>query len=169
LQAYLPLKSLVHLELSTGNCSRTLHIRNNRVLFSKGTVPTHHTSKKICLCLEISLWITGIKKMVPTRIRVVKLWFQNSFQFTYHDSSDFSLFIGFLSFLEKKIAIYLSLGLYKGRPSYRRRRSALKREHPALQKRKFINIFSIFVGNFCPPGSGSGLRIRIRIRVKGLH
>jgi hypothetical protein len=30
--------------------------------------------------------------------------------------------------------------------------STLKREHPTLQKIKF----SIFVGHFCPPGSGSG-------------
>jgi hypothetical protein len=32
--------------------------------------------------------------------------------------------------------------------------SALKREHPALQKMKFINFFYFF-GHFCPPGSGS--------------
>jgi len=31
--------------------------------------------------------------------------------------------------------------------------SALKREHPALQKITFINFFSIFVGRFCPPRS----------------
>jgi hypothetical protein len=31
--------------------------------------------------------------------------------------------------------------------------SALKREHPALQKMKFIK-FSIFVGNVCPTESG---------------
>jgi hypothetical protein len=34
--------------------------------------------------------------------------------------------------------------------------SALKREHAALQQMKFINFFSIFVGHFCPLGSGSG-------------
>jgi len=33
--------------------------------------------------------------------------------------------------------------------------SAVKREHPALKNMKFL-IFSIFVGHFCPPGSGSG-------------
>jgi hypothetical protein len=38
--------------------------------------------------------------------------------------------------------------------------SALKREHQALQNMKFLNFFSTFVGNFCPPGSGSGIRIR---------
>jgi hypothetical protein len=31
--------------------------------------------------------------------------------------------------------------------------SALEREHPALQNMKFL--FSIFVSNFCPSGSGS--------------
>jgi hypothetical protein len=33
--------------------------------------------------------------------------------------------------------------------------SALKREHPALRKMKFLNLI-FFVGHFCPPGSGSG-------------
>jgi hypothetical protein len=33
--------------------------------------------------------------------------------------------------------------------------SALNREHPALPNMKFLNFFSIFVGHFCPPGSGS--------------
>jgi hypothetical protein len=32
--------------------------------------------------------------------------------------------------------------------------SALKREHPALQKMKLVNFFKFF-GHFCPPGSGS--------------
>ncbi len=32
---------------------------------------------------------------------------------------------------------------------------SLKIEHPALQKMQFI-LFSMFVGPFCPPGSGSG-------------
>jgi hypothetical protein len=44
----------------------------------------------------------------------------------------------FLSFLDQrsKIAIYLC-------PSYRRSLSALKREHPALKKMKFINFFYV--------------------------
>jgi hypothetical protein len=29
---------------------------------------------------------------------------------------------------------------------------------------KFINFFPIFIGNFCPPGSGPGLLTRIRIQ-----
>jgi hypothetical protein len=53
---------------------------------------------------------------------------------------------------------------------------ALKKEHPALQNMKFVNFFSIFMGNFALLGpdpdsesgsgstdlieSGSGLRIR---------
>jgi hypothetical protein len=41
-----------------------------------------------------------------------------------------------------KTAIYLSLGLHKGRPSYRSGQpSALKREQLALQKMKLINFF----------------------------
>jgi hypothetical protein len=55
-----------------------------------------------------------------------------------------------LIFFLSKIAIYLSLGLHKGRPSYKKP-SALKREHPALQNMKFLDFFSIFVGHFCPP------------------
>ncbi len=34
--------------------------------------------------------------------------------------------------------------------------SALKREHPALQKMKILSFFQFFLGHFCPPGSGSG-------------
>jgi hypothetical protein len=34
--------------------------------------------------------------------------------------------------------------------------SALKREHPALPKNEFYELFSKFVGHFCPPGSGYG-------------
>ncbi len=39
--------------------------------------------------------------------------------------------------------------------------SALKREHPALQNMKFLKFFSVFVGHFCPPGSGFRIRVRI--------
>jgi hypothetical protein len=51
--------------------------------------------------------------------------------------------------------IYLSLGLRKGRQSYRRSLSALKREHPALQNMKFF-IFYTFVGHFLDQDSGNG-------------
>ncbi len=42
--------------------------------------------------------------------------------------------------------------------------SALKIEHFALQKIKFINLF-MFVGHFCPPGSG----LRTWVRIQGPH
>ncbi len=64
----------------------------------------------------------------------------------------------FKSFFYKKFAIYFSLSLHKGRPhSYKEKTSALKREHSALQKMKFINFFQ-FLGHFCSPGSESGFR-----------
>jgi hypothetical protein len=71
----------------------------------------------------------------------------------------------------------LSLGLHKGRPSYRR---SLPPSKEYIKYLKFINLFSIFVGHFCPPGSEYGSRdptesgsntdtdpdpIRIRIRI----
>jgi hypothetical protein len=43
-----------------------------------------------------------------------------------------------------KNGIYLSLGLHKGRPSYRKKPSALKRENPAIQNMKFLN-FLLFL------------------------
>ncbi len=43
--------------------------------------------------------------------------------------------------------------------------SALKREHPALQKLNLL-IFFMFVGLFCPPVSGAGCILRIRIRIQ---
>ncbi len=56
-----------------------------------------------------------------------------------------------------KIPINLSLGLQKGSLSYRRSHQPSKKEHPALQNMKFRNLFtfSVFLGPFCPPGSGS--------------
>jgi hypothetical protein len=54
-----------------------------------------------------------------------------------------------------KIAIYLSLGLHKGRPSYRRTLQPTKEKIHHLKKWNLL-IFSSFVGHFCPPGSGSG-------------
>ncbi len=41
--------------------------------------------------------------------------------------------------------------------------SALKREHPGLQKMNFINFFLCLWVIFCPPGSGSGYGSRDRI------
>ncbi len=68
------------------------------------------------------------------------------------------------SFFGPKIAIYLSLGLFKGRPSYKGSLQPSKREHQALQKMKCINFFC---GSFLP----SWIRIAnpnpdpIRIRI----
>ncbi len=62
-------------------------------------------------------------------------------------------------FFLSKTAIYLSLGLHKVCPSYRK---SLQLTKEAIQHFKTW-IFSSFVGHFCPPGSGSGFRIRIRI------
>jgi hypothetical protein len=39
--------------------------------------------------------------------------------------------------------------------AFKEKHSALRREHPALQKMKFF-YFSIFLGHFCPPESESG-------------
>ncbi len=64
----------------------------------------------------------------------------------------------FFSFFDKKNAIYLSLVLYKGCPLSKLQKMlpALKREHPALQKMKFINYFL----------SGSGSTTLLAIKYK---
>ncbi len=66
----------------------------------------------------------------------------------------------FVSFFWSKIAIYLC-------PIYRRSVHSQRKKHPALQKMKFINFFSMFVGHFCLLGSGLRLRIRIGIHSQG--
>jgi hypothetical protein len=48
-------------------------------------------------------------------------------------------------FIESKTTIYLSLGLRRGRPSYRRVLQLSKRECSALQNMKFLNFF-YFIG-----------------------
>ncbi len=69
-------------------------------------------------------------------------------------------------FFRSKTTIYLSLGLHNERPSYWR---SLQLSKEAIQhfKHKFLKFFSIFVGHFCPPGSGSGSTDPIRIRNPG--
>ncbi len=48
--------------------------------------------------------------------------------------------------------------------------SALKREHPSLQKRgNLLTFFYVLWVIFCHPGSVSGLRFRILIRIQGSH
>ncbi len=66
-------------------------------------------------------------------------------------------------FVLSKIAIYLSLGLHKGRPSYRRSRQSSKKNIHHLKKHWYFLIFYIFVCHFCPSGSGSGSGFLIRI------
>ncbi len=59
-----------------------------------------------------------------------------------------------LNFFGSKTTIYLSLGLHKERPRYRR---SLQLSKEAIQHFKTWTLkkFSTFVGLFCPPGSGS--------------
>ncbi len=66
-------------------------------------------------------------------------------------------------FFDQKLQFrYLSLGLHKVCPGYRR---SLQLTKEAIQHFKTW-IFSIFVGHFCPPGSGSGSVFKLRIRIR---
>jgi hypothetical protein len=60
----------------------------------------------------------------------------------------------FLCFFTK-IAIYLSLGLHKGRPSYRKNLQPSKENIQHFTTLNFFTFF-YFLGHFFPPGSGSG-------------
>ncbi len=61
-------------------------------------------------------------------------------------------------FIDKKIAIQLSIGLYEGRPSYRRLPQPSKENiYKAFKNMKFFHFFHFFVGNFLP----TWIRIRI--------
>ncbi len=62
----------------------------------------------------------------------------------------------------KKVAIYLSLRLCKGRPGYRRSLQPSKENIQHFKTWNFSTFFSIFVGHFCPPGSGSTDLIKSR-------
>ncbi len=57
--------------------------------------------------------------------------------------------------LGSKTTIYLSIGLHKGRPSYRRSLQSSKENIQHFKTWNFV-FFSIFVGHFCPPGPRSG-------------
>jgi hypothetical protein len=59
------------------------------------------------------------------------------------------------NYLFLKFAMYLSLGLLKGHPSYRRSLKPSKENIQHFKKMNFINFFYIFVGHICPPGSGT--------------
>ncbi len=65
-----------------------------------------------------------------------------------------------LNFFWSKTIIFLSLGLHKERPSYRRSLQ-LSKEAIQTSKHELKIFFSTFVGHFWHPGSGSGIRIRI--------
>ncbi len=67
-----------------------------------------------------------------------------------------------LIFFWSKTEIYLSLGLHKVCPGYRR---SLQLTKEAIQHFKTW-IFSTFVGHFCPPWSGSGSVFKLRIRIR---
>ncbi len=64
-------------------------------------------------------------------------------------------------FFNTKLAIYLFLGLYKGRPSYRKRLKPSKENNQHFKKWNLLTFFN-FSGYFFSPRSGSGLRIRIQ-------
>jgi hypothetical protein len=66
-----------------------------------------------------------------------------------------------LNFFGSKTTIYLSLGLHKERPSYRR---SLQLSEENIQHFKKHGFFSTFMGYFCPPGSGSGSTDPIEFR-----
>jgi hypothetical protein len=52
-----------------------------------------------------------------------------------------------IDFFSSKIAIYLSLGLHKGLPSYRR---SFKPSKENIQHMKLLNLFLYFCGSFLP-------------------
>jgi hypothetical protein len=64
-----------------------------------------------------------------------------------------------LNFFGSKTTIYLSLGLHKERPSYRRSLQLSKEtiQHFKTWTKKFFSTF----GSFCPPGYGYGSGFRI--------
>ncbi len=69
------------------------------------------------------------------------------------------------SFLLSKIAIFLSRGFHKWTPKQQEKPSALKREHPVLQKMKFIHCFLFFWVIFALLDADL-IRIQIRIRIE---
>ncbi len=65
-------------------------------------------------------------------------------------------------FFGSKTIIYLSIGLLKGRPSYKRSLQLSEENIQHFKTWDFL-FFSSFVGHFSPPRSGSGFRLWIRI------
>ncbi len=108
-------------------------------------------------CVDVwlsGLWNRGSASSSESRVLMTKNWKK----FTAEKKWIFFFFI----------AIYLYLGLHKGRTSYRRSLQPSEKNIQHFKTWKFFT-FSIFVGHFCPPGSGSGnsnkcgsMRIRIQ-------
>jgi hypothetical protein len=132
-----------------------------------------------CMYINLALkpvlwiWIHWIKIRIWIRIQV----------FNTKNWKNIQLKICSNLFFWSKMAIYLSLGLHKERPSYMRCLQP-SREHSAIQKMKFINYFCV-CGSFLPswirianpdPDPGTPIRIRIHntvynieLRYQGTH
>ncbi len=122
---------------------------------TQGTACWDQVRQSAWIQIRIGIWIQHFKRI---RIRIQcfddqKLMKKNT--------------VGICSNLFwSKIAIYLSLGLHKGRPSCWKSLQPSKENIQHFKNMKILN-FATFVCLFCPPGSGSGLWIRVRIQ--GLH
>ncbi len=68
-----------------------------------------------------------------------------------------------------KIAIYLFIGLHKGRPSHGRSLQPSIENIQLCKTLHFFTYFFLFWGNFCPPGSGSEFPMRIRIHLTNIN
>ncbi len=62
----------------------------------------------------------------------------------------------FLFCFWSKIAIYLSLGLYTWRPSYKRSLQPSKKNIHHFKRWNLRTVFLFILGHYCPPGSRSG-------------
>jgi hypothetical protein len=69
------------------------------------------------------------------------------------------------SFFLSKIAIYLSLGLHEGRPSYWRSLQPSNKNIQHFKSMTFLYFFSNFVGHLCPPGSDQNQSGSMWIRI----
>ncbi len=90
---------------------------------------------------------------VPDPIRIQGFWWQKIWKNLQPKKMNF-----FLS----NTTLYLSQGLHKGRPSYKKSLQLSKEN--STSKHELSELFSTFVGHFCPPESGFRKQIRIRIQ-----
>ncbi len=95
-----------------------------------------------------SLWIYGSGSSIFKWIRIRNQDFDGQ-KLKKRNSGNF-----FLSFFWPKIAVYFSLGLHKGRPSYKRSLFSPQKKIFSTSKDEIYERFSIFLGNFCPHGAG---------------